>query len=175
MKRLILNPIARLRPELTRGVVACALIALPVTPTATIVGAQPAVVSASGSRAELRYTVRFEGVGAEGVDDVWRGPLAGATPGEVTLRVEYRGAPADVARPVWPVRVMAFVAADDPTKSFLAETDGTLDWRTGAMQLTGRVSEGWMNGASVQQTLTLDRKRLGGEGVIRLGVVTASR
>jgi len=176
MNRSTSKSIARIRSELTRGVAACALITLPVTPAARFVGSLPPQTSvASLTRTEVRYSVQFEGVGAEGVDDVWRGPLARATPGEITLRVEYRGVPRDVARPVWPVRVMAFVAADDPAKSFLAETDGTLDWHTGTMELTGRVSEGWMNGASVQQTLTLDPKHLDGEGVIRLEVVTASR
>ena len=183
MERSILTSVVRTRPALARGVVAGVLIALPVTLAAAVLGmrAHPAppagAAAAPGRRAELRYAVQFEGVGAEGIDNIWRGPLGGATRGEITLRVEYRGAPADVARPVWPVRVMAFVAADDPTKSFLAETDGTLDWDTGAMQLIGRVSEGWMKGARVEQTLRLDRTRFDGAGALRLDLdlVTASR
>lgn len=176
MKRSILMAMARIRPELTRGVAACALLALPFSPEATIVDAHRTGASASpGQEWELRYTVRFQGVGAEGIDNIWRGPLGAATPGEITMRVEYRGAPMDVSLPVWRVRAMTFVAADDPTKSFLAESVGILDWSTGAMRLTGHVSEGWMKGTSVEQTLRLDRTQFDGDGSLRLTVVTASR
>ena len=175
MKRSVLMSMARLRPELARGFVRCALMALPFTATAAPVASPPMGTATRGGASELDYTVQFEGVGAEGVDNIWRGPTGGATNGEITLRVEYRGAPKDVARPVWPVRVMAFVAADDPTRSFLAETDGTLDWKTGVMQLTGRVSEGWMQGAGVAQSLRLDRTQLDGAGTLRLDLATASR
>jgi hypothetical protein len=176
MSRSILQSMARIRPALARGVVTCALVALPVGAAAITAQARTAgATSAIRNQAALRYAVRFEGVGAEGVDDIWRGRLGGGTSGEITLRVEYRGAPMGVAEPKWPVRVMAFVAADDPSKSFLAESDGTLDWTAGAMQLEGRVSAGWMKGASVEQTLRLDRAQLDGAGSLRLEVVTASR
>ena len=176
MKRSIMQPMALVRPALARGVVVFALLALPASPVTTAVGARPTNGSAaSAGQAELGYSVDFEGVGAEGIDNIWRGPLGAATPGEITLRVEYRGAPMDVARPVWPVRVMTFVAADDPTKSLLAETDGTLDWHKGIMQLAGRVSEGWMKGANVEQTLRLDRTQLDGVGTLRVDLIMATR
>jgi hypothetical protein len=176
MKRSILHSVARIRPEIARGVMACALVALPGTPVVTDTGARAASSSVASAReAELGYTVRFAGVGAEGIDHIWRGPLGADSPGEITLRVEYRGIPSDAARPVWPVRVMAFVSTDDLARSFLAESDGTLNWTSGVMQLSGRVSEGWMKGASVRQTLRLDRNQFGGTGALRLDLATANR
>jgi hypothetical protein len=126
-------------------------------------------------RVELRYTARFAGVGAEGVDNIWVGPLGGPTSGEITLRVEHRGAEADRARPVWPVRVIAFVAADDASASFAADLDGTLDWTTGTMQVSGVVSEGWKAGTPVEQTFRFDPVHLDGEGSLRVGLVTAAQ
>jgi len=179
MEPSILKSTARIRPAMARAVATCALIALPATPTAPIVATHPPGAASIGpaalGAATLRYTIRFEGVGAEGVDNIWRGPLGDDMPGEITLRVEYRGAPMDVARPVWRVRVMTFVAADDPTKSLLAESQGVLDWDTGSMQLTGYVSEGWMKGASVEQTLRLDRTHFDGSGVLRVSLAVAHR
>lgn len=158
------------------GAMACVAIAQMVAPMAISARAQSALALTLPARyAEVRHTVRFEGVGAEGIDNIWVGTMGGATPGEITLRVEYRGAPMDVAQPVWPVRVMTFVAADDPAQSFLAETEGTLDWKTGAMRLHGSVTQGSMKGAAVEQTITIDRAQLDGGGSLRIDLTTASR
>lgn len=174
MQRRMVQPMTRSWPKLARGLAACALFALPFTPMAPDAAAR-AAAAPSIEQPQLAYTVDFDGVGGEAIDDVWRGPLGGATRGEITLRVEYRGGPMDVARPAWPVRVLTFVAADDPTRSLLAETSGTLDWESGIMQLAGRVSEGWMKGARVEQTLRLDRTRFDGVGSMRVALAIANR
>ena len=176
MQRRMMQPMTRRWPKLARGLAACALFALPTTPMAPDAAARPTKAPASSvEQPQLAYTVAFDGVGAEGIDDIWRGPLGGATRGEITLRVEYRGGPMEVARPAWPVRVLTFVAADDPTRSLLAETSGTLDWDSGIMQLAGLVTEGWMKGARVEQTLRLDRTRFDGVGSMRVALAIANR
>jgi hypothetical protein len=161
--------------RLSRSLVALALAALPIASLAGMVRAQHSgSAAAPAKRAQLEFGVSFQGVGAEGTDDIWRGPLRGSTAGEITIRVEYRGRPIDAAQPVWPVRVFAFVAHDDPSRSFLAEEEGTLDWTTGTLELSGRVTEGWMKDALVEQTVRLDRSQFDGAGVLRLELSTAS-
>jgi len=167
---------ARKYSKLTLGVLACVALAPMAAQRAISPRGQSALASALPTRyAEFRHHLRFEGVGAEGIDNIWRGAMGGAEPGEITLRVEYRGAPMDVSRPLWPVRVMTFVAADDPAHSFLAETEGTLNWNTGKLELNGSVTEGSMKGAAVAQTVHFDRSQLDGSGSIRIDLVTASR
>jgi len=169
------NPTGGRSPRLSRSLVALALAALPIASLAGLVRAQHSGSAAAPTRrAQLEYEVIFQGVGAEGTDDVWRGPLRGSAAGEITIRVEYRGRPMDAAQPVWPVRVFAFVANDDPSRSFLAEEEGVLDWTTGILELSGRVTEGWMKDAVVEQTVRLDRRQFDGAGVLRLELTTAS-
>ena len=43
------------------------------------------------------------------------------------------------------------VAADSPERSFTAELEGMVDWKSGATHLSGVVTSGWMKGAWVQQ------------------------
>jgi hypothetical protein len=161
--------------KLMRGAIAGSMIALAAWSVAGLEVHTARAAAVMARQAEMRYKVHFEGVGAEGVDNIWRGPFLGYTSGEITLRVEYLGAPADASHPVWRVRAMTFVAADDPARSLLAETEGTVDWRSGAMQLVGHVSDGWMRGATVDQVLHIDRIQLDGTGVLRLDVTTARR
>jgi hypothetical protein len=111
-------------------------------------------VRATGTLAS--YTARFAGVGAEGVDMLWEGTVAGAATGAVNLRVEYLGEEMDRARQQWPVRAWLFVAADNPAHSFAAELTGTIDWRDGTARLDGTISEGWMRGARVEHDGLLD-------------------
>jgi hypothetical protein len=126
-------------------------------------------------RVTLAYTARFAGVGAEGVDNVWVGRLSGPTPGEITLRVEHLGAEAERAKPVWPIRVLTFVAADNVSRSFAADLTGTLDWRTGTMRLSGTVNEGWRSGAPAEQVVRIDPVAYDGQGTLDVGAVQAMR
>lgn len=168
MSRSIPQSLARIRLELTRGVVTCALAALPISHPAGVLQAQRRSTVAASARTDLRYAIHFEGVGAEGVDDIWRGRIEGPASGEIMLLVEYRGRPVDAAGPVWPVRVMAFVTADNPAQSFLAQMSGTIDWRSGDVQLRGQVSDGWMKGATVEQAFRLDGREFDGKGTLKL-------
>lgn len=175
MQRSVRHSTARKYSNLMLGILACSALA-PIAAHRAVSLRTPALASTLPARyAELRHDVRFEGVGAEGIDDIWRGSMGGTEPGEITLRVEYRGAPTEVSRPVWPVRAMTFAAADDQAHSFVAETEGTLDWNTGTLELNGAVTEGSMKGAAVAQTVHFDRKQLNGSGTIRIELVTATR
>jgi hypothetical protein len=125
--------------------------------------------------ATLAFTLGFDGVGAEGIDNVWRGELRTPEPGEIVLRVEHLRPEVDRAKAVWPVRAIVTVAADDPRRSFAADLDGTLDWTDGSLRMSGTVSEGWMKGAPVQQLVTLHRTAFDGAGTLSLGAVAAAR
>jgi hypothetical protein len=93
----------------------------------------------------------------------------------VTVRVEYAGSEMGRNQPLWPVRALVFVAADDATKSFAGDLDGTLNWRTGRMQLSGTVTNGWRRNARIEETLSLDRERLDGTSTTRVAQLTAER
>ena len=120
-------------------------------------------------RLQLGFSLDFEGVGAEGTDNIWRGQLAGSLGGEVMIRLELRTPASESARPVWAVHALVFVAADEAAKSFVAELDGTMDWRSGAMRLSGVVTDGWMAGAPIGETGQIDPARLDGDGTLRIG------
>jgi len=134
-----------------------------------------AETSVASEQIEMRYTVRFDGVGAEGVDNIWTGSMIGAPRGEITLRVAHRGPEADRAKAQWPVTAIVFVAADDPRQSFAADLQGTVDWPTGRMRLSGEITEGWMKGAVVWQNVELDPREFDGAGTLTVGLVTAKR
>ena len=125
-------------------------------------------VATALNHVDLGFSLDFQGVGAEGVDEIWRGQLAGSPGGEVTVRVEHRAPAIESARAVWPVHALLFVASDDPARSFAAELDGTLDWRSGAMRLSGAVTDGWMKGSPIGQTAQIDPKQLDGTGTLRI-------
>ena len=108
----------------------------------------------------LAFQVMYQGVGAEGVDLVWRGPARGPVPAQVTIRVEYAGPPGDRGRPVWPVNAWLFYSADDLRASFAAELSGSMDWRTGEMRVTGLVSDGRRIGLPVEQRMHVRQPEL---------------
>jgi len=131
--------------------------------------------SVPSERIEMGYTLHFDGVGAEGVDNIWTGSIVGAPRGEITVRVAHQGPEADRAKVLWPVTAIVFVAADDPRESFAAELEGTLDWSSGRMRLSGGITEGWMNGAAVWQTVDLDPRAFNGAGTLTVSLVTATQ
>jgi len=131
--------------------------------------------SSFAAPAPVSFALHFDGVGAEGIDNIWSGRLLDPEAGEVVLRVEHRGPEMDRAKPVWPVRAIVTVAADDPRRSFAADLDGTLDWTDGSLRLQGAVSEGWMKGAPVEQLVALDRTEFDGRGTLSLGAIAAAR
>jgi len=114
----------------------------------------------------LAFDVEYGGVGAEGVDLIWRGVAAGPVPGLVTIRLEYAGAADDRAMPVWPVNVWLFYCADDYRRSFAAELSGSMNWRSGDMRVTGLVSAGTSVDVPLDQHVRLRRPGLAGRATL---------
>ena len=130
----------------------------PAVPPVTIAVAQPE---------SLAFDVEYGGIGAEGIDQIWRGNVEGELPGVVTIRVAYAGAPADRKMPVWPVNAWLFFSADDLVSSFVAELSGSMDWTSGDLRVTGLVSDGRRRDAPVEQHIRLLRPGLGGTAIVR--------
>lgn len=114
----------------------------------------------------LGFDLRYAGVGAEGVDLVWRGAADGPVAARVTLRMEYAGPPGDRDMPLWPVNAWLFFAADDPRGSFAAELSGSMSWRTGELRVTGIVSDGVRAGMPVEQRMRVSRPGLSGRAQV---------
>jgi hypothetical protein len=110
----------------------------------------------------LGFQVSYQGLGAEGVDLVWRGATRGPLPAQVTIRVEYAGSPAGRNRPVWPVNAWLFYSADDLRASFAAELSGSMDWRSGELRVTGLVSDGARAGIPLEQRMQVRSPELSG-------------
>jgi hypothetical protein len=110
----------------------------------------------------LAFEVEYAGVGAEGIDLVWRGQAAGSVPGRVTIRMEYAGGTDEHAMPVWPVNVWLFYSADDYPSSFVAELSGSMNWRTGELRVSGLVSDGLRMNVPLEQRVRLHRPGLAG-------------
>jgi hypothetical protein len=133
-----------------------------------------------GHRSELKnglesaYFAEFSGVGAEGRDMVWRGAVAGAAVGAVTVRLAHVGRDADTAKPTWPVEGVVFVSGEDPRRAFAAEVRGTIDWRTKRVRLAGEVSVGYMRGAHVEVTADLVNYDLSGGARVAPAQVAAA-
>jgi hypothetical protein len=154
-----------------RDVVAVATIAATMAPMIAARYPAPATTDASS----MAFSAKFEGVGAEGIDDIWTGALDGTTKGEVTIRLEHLGSEMDRAKAVWPVHALVFVAADDASKSMITDASGTLDWRTGSLTMKGTVTDGYRKGSTVEETVKLDARTLAGSGVLRFESELASR
>ncbi len=135
-------------------------------PSATnrmIAASKQSPTAADGDRAKSAYFAEFTGVGAEGRDMVWRGAIAGAVVGELTVRLAHEGRDVDTAKPMWPVEGIIFVSREDPRRAFAAEVSGTIDWRTNRVKLAGEVSVGCLRGAHVELTADLVDYNLSGE------------
>lgn len=100
----------------------------------------------------------YGGVGAEGVDLIWRGTSSAGLAGQVTVRMAYAGAAEDRGMPVWPVNALLFFSADEYRSSFIAELSGTMDWREGRMIAAGVITDGAGADSRLEQVLQLDRK-----------------
>ena len=126
----------------------------------------PGAVGAEAATTELPDTLAFEveyvGIGAEGVDLVWRGRVEGAAPAQATIRMEYAGGADDRAMPLWPVNVWLFYAADDYQRSFAAELSGSMNWGTGELRVSGLVSDGLRTNVPLEQRIQLHRPGLTG-------------
>ena len=114
----------------------------------------------------LAFDVEYAGIGAEGVDLIWRGRATGAPAAEVTVRLEYAGGADDRWMPVWPVNVRLLYAADDFVHSFAAELSGSMNWRTGMLEASGIVSDGVRRNLPVEHRLRLHRPGLAASATV---------
>jgi hypothetical protein len=136
---------------------------IPVATVDVVAAGTQSPAAVDGDRAESAYFAEFTGVGPEGRDMVWRGAVAGAAVGELTVRLAPAGKIIDTARPEWPVEGVIFVTGEDPRRAFAAEVRGTIDWRRNRLTLAGEVSVGYLRGAHVEQTADLINHDLSGE------------
>jgi hypothetical protein len=117
----------------------------------------------------LEFEVYYAGIGREGVDLVWRGLVrgGGGAAGQVIVRMEYAGPPAERRMPIWPVNAWLFFSADDYRSSFAAELSGSMNWRTGDMRVTGLVSDGVRIGTPMEQRMRVEQPGLAGRVMVR--------
>jgi len=117
----------------------------------------------------------YGGVGAEGLDLIWRGTISAPLAGQATVRMAYAGAPADRAMPIWPVTALLFFSADEYRSSFIAELSGTMDWKTGEMRVRGTVTDGAGVDSPLEQVLHLDGAGRSGRLTLRFPVRAAGQ
>jgi hypothetical protein len=115
----------------------------------------------------IAFKVQYGGIGAEGVDLVWRGRAADKLSGQVTIRMEYAGSQGDRKMPIWPVNAWLFFSADDYRSSFAAELSGSMNWHSGEMRVTGLVSDGARVGTPIEQRIQLRRPSYEGSVTVR--------
>jgi len=131
----------------------------------TVPGASASVL-ASAFPDTLAFNVEYAGLGAEGVDYIWRGYARGAVPAQVTIRMEYAGVRDERPMPIWPVNVWLFYSADDYRSSFAAELSGSMNWRTGELRVSGLVSDGLRTNVPLEQRVQLHRPGLAGTATV---------
>lgn len=96
------------------------------------------------------FATEFSGVDSAG-HCVWTGRVTGDVVGNGTLALQQVEDPIEAANPVWHVRAHWSVTAQRPSRSFAADLEGMVDWKTGANRLSGVITVGWMHGAWVRQ------------------------
>jgi hypothetical protein len=143
------------------------LIALRTVSRAVVPVAVAAAPAAARLPDTLGFAVSYAGIGAEGVDMVWRGRVEGPVPGQVTIRMEYAGSQAGRRLQIWPVNAWLFFSADDLRNSFAAELSGRMHWGTGEMRVTGLVSDGARMDTPIEQRMRLEQPALQGRATVR--------
>lgn len=104
-------------------------------------------------------------------DWVWIGTVSGDITGTLVTTL----VAADQSQPVWQVDFYWIVLADDPSQSFVARLQGTLNSETGEVAMSGAVDEGYFAGAAVQEAGQLQNAETSNfTGTIELSATTAS-
>ena len=149
----------------------CTLTGLTLIALRTVGRAEVPVAAAAPAKSQLpdslSFSLRYSGLGAEGVDMVWRGEVEGEVPGQVIIRMEYAGSADGRRLDVWPVNAWLFFSADDLRNSFAAELSGRMHWGTGEMRVTGMVSDGIRMDTPVEQRVRVDQPGLQGRATVR--------
>jgi hypothetical protein len=112
--------------------------------------------------ANIGFTTHYDGRGAEGIDDIWRGTLDAPDRGAITIRIEHPSSSPIAGI----VRALVFVSSDDVARSFGAEVTGSIT-ETGTASLSGTVDVGAAPGAAIDLTMRVDDQRFGHHGTIR--------
>lgn len=129
---------------------------------AVVLVAIATVLSVAGAQVNLT----FEKTAVS--DGVWMGTVGG----DVTGRLVTTLIAADQSQPVWQVEFYWIILADDPAESFIARLTGTLDTTTGAVAMTGMVTDGYQAGARVNEAGQLqDAETSSFTGTIRVASV----
>jgi hypothetical protein len=113
------------------------------------------------------FVAGFSGLDGAGRDMVWRGAVAGAAVGRLTLRLAPEGEVVDPMEPMLAVEGIVFVSGEDPRRAFAAEVRGTIDRQAKRVTLDGVVSTGYLSGARIELTADIIDDKLHGE--LRLG------
>ena len=122
----------------------------------------------------VAFSLHFDGLGAEGVDDLWRGSLGNPDGGMITIRVEHLASPLHNPLTSGPIHAEVFVSHDDLTRSFGADVTGSID-STGFVHMSGLIDVGPAAGTPVTVEAQLDPHRFDGHGIIRFLSMTAHR
>jgi len=99
---------------------------------------------------QLAFSSEFAGVD-QGGNCKWEGRVEGGVDGRVMIALRQVESPLEASNPVWHVRSRWKVEAAPRSRSFDAELEGMVDWKTGSSQLSGTITSGWMKGAWVQE------------------------
>jgi len=94
---------------------------------------------------KLDFTAQYDGRGAEGIDDIWRGTLHTPDAGVVEVRMERRPVTGDV-------HALVFVSHDSLSRSFGADVTGR-QTDDSTVQLEGHIDVGRASGKAVEVTL----------------------
>src|SRR5690242_7394557 len=78
----------------------------------------------------VSFETVFAGVSPDGSGCLWTGPVRGAARGRLTLEIRQVEGPEDAARPVWHVVTHWSVRDSTGGRSFEAELEGMVNWRT---------------------------------------------
>lgn len=108
------------------------------------------------------YVAGFTGRDAAERDLIWRGAVAGAAVGQLTLRLAPEGR-VIATNHRWPVEGIIFVSGEDPRRAFAAEVRGTIDRQANRVTLSGVVSTGYRSGAHIELTADVINDALHGE------------
>ena len=112
----------------------------------------------------LTFSHEFAGVSqADHKSNVWTGRVHGAVRGDVVMTLELLGSPMEAASPVWQVRTRWTVAGGT---GFAADLYGTVNWKSGALRLSGAIGEGCLKGSEIRAEGRF--ADLDGSGTIRI-------
>jgi len=93
----------------------------------------------------LSFATIFAGVDP-GQFSVWEGRLSGPEGGQLRLSLWQAEPAGAAANPVWHVRTRWEVRPGVDAHAFVAEMEGTVDWKAGTAHLSGVVTSGWQKG-----------------------------